>query len=53
MPKQNIEYTVTRSFDSNNLLLENLIEYIKETEAIEDDDGKPSNANSGDLLPTI
>lgn len=53
MPKQNIEYTVTRNFDSNNLLLENLIEYIKENEVIEDDDGKPPNANGWDLLPTI
>lgn len=53
MPKQNIEYTVTRSFNSNILLLENLIEYIKENEVIEDDDGKPPNANSRNLLPSI
>lgn len=52
MPKQNIEYTVTRSFNSNTLLLENLIEYIEENEVIENA-GKPPNTNSWNILPTI
>lgn len=51
MPKQNIEYTVTRSFDSSkNTLLERLIEYIEEQGEIEYDDGKPPDSNCGDLL---
>lgn len=54
MPKQNIEYIVTRSFDSNNIsLLENLIEYIEENEVIEDDDCKPPDSNCRNLLQTI
>ena len=51
MPRQIVEHTVTRSFDSSKItLLENLIDYIEEQGVIEDDDGKPPNANSGDLL---
>lgn len=51
MPKQNIEYKVTRSFDSSKTtLLERLIEYIEEQGEIEDDDGKPPDSNCGDLL---
>lgn len=50
MPKQIIEYTVSRSFDSNNIsLLESLIEYIEEEVVIEDDD-EPPNPDSRDLL---
>ncbi|MDE6946293.1 MAG: hypothetical protein K2P14_03820 [Anaeroplasmataceae bacterium] len=50
MPKKNIEYIVTRSFDSSKItLLEKLIEYIEEQGVIEDDD-KPSDSNCGDLL---
>lgn len=53
MPKQNIEYIVTRSFDSSKIsLLERLIEYIEEQGVIEDDD-KPPDSNCGDLLQTI
>lgn len=51
MPKQNIEYIVSRSFDSSKpALLERLIEYIEEQGVIENDDGKPPNSNCGDLL---
>ena len=52
MPKQIVEHTVTRSFDSSKIsLLQNILEYIEnKNEVIEDDDGKPPNANSGDLL---
>ncbi len=50
MPKQNIEYIVTRSFDSSKMtLLEKLIEYIEEQGEIEDD-GKPQDSNCGNLL---
>ena len=49
MPRQIIEHTVTRSFDSSKILLQNIIEFIEDKEVIEDDD-KPPNANSGDLL---
>lgn len=42
MPKQIIEYTVSRSFDiSKTSLLENIIEYIEDKEVIEDDDEPP------------
>ena len=51
MPKQNIEYIVSRNFDSSKItLLERLIEYIEEQGVIENDDGKPPNSNCGDLL---
>ena len=51
MPRQIVENTVSRSFDiSKTSLLENIIEYIEDKEVIEDDDGKPPNANCGDLL---
>lgn len=51
MPKQNIEYIVSRSFDSSKItLLERLIEYIEEQGEIEVDDGKPPNSNSRNLL---
>lgn len=51
MPKQNIEYIVTRSFDSSKItLLAKLIECIEENEVIGDDNGKPPNSNCGDLL---
>ena len=36
MPKNNIEYCVTNSFDENNItLLESLIEYMEEQEVLE------------------
>ena len=51
MPRQIVEHTVTRSFDSSKIsLLQNIIEFIEDKEVIEDDDGKPPNANCGDLL---
>ena len=50
MPKQNIEYTVTRSFNNNvTTLLESIIEYMDDEEVIEDD-AEPPNANCRDLL---
>ena len=52
MPRQIVENTVTRGFDLSKFsLLQNILDYIEEkNEVIEDDDGKPPNANSGDLL---
>lgn len=51
MPKQNIEYIITRSFDSSKMtLLERLIEYIEEQGEIENNDGKSPNTDCGDLL---
>ena len=51
MPRQIVENTVTRGFDLSKFsLLQNIIEFIEDKEVIEDDDGKPPNANSGDLL---
>ena len=41
MSKRNIEYVVTRSFDSSKIsLLERLIEHIEEQGETEDDNGK-------------
>lgn len=49
MPKQIIEYQVTRSFNSNNIsLLESLIEYIEDLEVIEDDE--PPISDCRDIL---
>lgn len=51
MSKRNIEYVVTRSFDSSKItLLEKLIEYIEEQGEIENDGGKSPDSNCGDLL---
>ena len=52
MPKNNIEYTVSRSFDLSCLtLLESLIEYMEDEEVIEDDE--PPNSNCRDILKII
>ncbi len=49
MPKQNIEYTVTRSFNNNGIsLLESIIEYIQDEEV--DDADEPPNSDSRNLL---
>ncbi len=51
MSKRNIEYVVTRSFDSSKIsLLERLIEHIEEQGETEDDNGKSPDSNCGDLL---
>ena len=50
MPKNNIEYSVTNSFDENNItLLESLIEYM-EDEGVIEDDAEPPNSDSRNLL---
>ena len=52
MQKNNIDYTVSRSFDLSCLtLLESLIEYMEDEEEIEDDE--PPNSNCRDLLQII
>lgn len=50
MPKQNIEYTVTRSFNNNvTTLLESIIEYMDD-EGVCDADAEPPNSDSRNLL---
>ena len=50
MPKQNIEYTVTRSFNNNvTTLLESIIEYMDD-EGVCDADAEPPNREGRNLL---
>ena len=50
MPKNNIEYTVSRSFDLSCLtLLESIIEYMDDEGVIEDD-AEPPHSDSRNLL---
>lgn len=50
MPKQNIEYTVTRSFNNNvATLLESIIEYMDD-EGVCDADAEPPNEECRNLL---
>ena len=51
MPKNIIEYSVTRSFDLSSLiLLESLIEYIEAEEVLDDE---PPNSDCRDIPKTI